>query len=481
MAFEFRVPDVGEGLAEAEIIEWRVAVGDVVSMDQVVVEVETDKAVVEIPVPVAGTVLHLGGAAGETVAVGSVLMVVGEPDESWEPASADATTTGSAVPDSEEHDFATEDDSSDSAADGESAAADEADGPPERGRGAGSTADVAPIVGTLDSEATVLGASDTTPADPTATVRALPVIRKLARDLGVDLHQVAGTGPDGRITRDDVTAAAERSPEPRVPDHTGGSPEPAVGDVEPADDDELRAGDATGRSPEPWVADSTGRRRMSRVRRTIAERMSQSWAEIPHVTTFDDVDATRLLEVRTALTRRTDATIPLDALVVKAVAPALAAHPDFNAQLDGEHLIDHDAQHIGVAVDTPDGLMVVVVRDAGGRSLTDVAAEIVRLSEAAKNRRTTPEEMTGQTFTVSNIGAVGGGFGTPIVPYGTVGILSVGRAVDRPVARNGRVAIAPMMPLSLSYDHRVIDGGEGRRFLAQITENLTEPALFLAD
>ena len=209
--------------------------------------------------------------------------------------------------------------------------------------------------------------------------------------------------------------------------------------------------------------------------------MSRSWADIPHVTTFDEVDATRLLEVRTALTKRTGVTIPMDALVVKAVAPALSAHRDLNARLDGEDLIDQDAQHIGVAVDTPDGLMVVVVRDVAARSLTEVAGEIVRLAEAAKERTASPDEMSGQTFTVSNIGAVGGGYGTPIVPYGTVGILSVGRAVDRPVARNGRVAIAPMMPLSLSYDHRVIDGGEGRRFLARVVENLTEPALFLAD
>lgn len=217
------------------------------------------------------------------------------------------------------------------------------------------------------------------------------------------------------------------------------------------------------------------------MRRTIAERMSRSWAEIPHVTAFDEVDATRLLEVRTALGKRTGVAISIDALIVKAVVPALSAHPDFNARLEGDELIDQSAQHIGVAVDTPDGLMVVVVRDAAERPLTDVASEIEQLAQAAKDRKTTPEEMSGQTFTVSNIGAVGGGYGTPIVPYGTIGILSVGRAVDRPVARNGRVAIAPLMPVSLSYDHRVIDGGEGRRFLAQVSENLAEPALFLAD
>jgi pyruvate/2-oxoglutarate dehydrogenase complex dihydrolipoamide acyltransferase (E2) component len=472
MAFVFRVPDVGEGLAEAEIIEWRVAVGDVVTMDQIVVEVETDKAVVEIPVPVAGTVLHLGAGDGETVAVGSVLMVVGAADETWEPESVDAPGPASA---DEPDDAAAHDDEyqHDEYRDDEEVSA-------VSGRGAGSTADVAPIVGTLDSEATFLEASGSSPSDSADAVRALPVVRKLARDLGVDLHELQGTGPDGRITRHDVTTAAERSPEPRVPDHPGGGPEPTVGD-EPLPDAELRAGDDTGGSPEPRVPDHPGRRRMSRVRRTIAERMSRSWAEIPHVTTFDEVDATRLFEVRTALNKRTGATIPMDALVVKAIVPALAAHPDFNARLDGEELIDPDTLDIGVAVDTPDGLMVVVVRDAAARTLTEVASEIVRLAAAAKDRKTTPEEMSGQTFTVSNIGAVGGGYGTPIVPYGTIGILSVGRAVDRPVARNGRVTIAPTMPLSLSYDHRVIDGGEARRFIAHVVENLTEPALFLAD
>ncbi|MEX2422391.1 MAG: biotin/lipoyl-containing protein, partial [Acidimicrobiia bacterium] len=188
MAFEFRVPDVGEGLVEAEIIEWRVAVGEVVSMDQIVVDVETDKAVVEIPVPVAGTVLFLGGSAGETVAVGSVLMVVGDPDEHWEPASSEHVDPD----DDEEPD-------------------EEPDEVVRRGPGAGSSADVAPIVGTLDSEATFLGASESSGPDPVAGLRALPVVRKLARDLGVDLHEVQGTGPGGRITRDDVTAA-KRSP-----------------------------------------------------------------------------------------------------------------------------------------------------------------------------------------------------------------------------------------------------------------------------
>jgi pyruvate dehydrogenase E2 component (dihydrolipoamide acetyltransferase) len=325
----------------------------------------------------------------------------------------------------------------------------------------------------------VLGASSTTEPHAVSGVKALPVVRKLAREVGVDLETVAGTGPDGRITRDDVTAAAEGSSEPRVAEYRSGTPEPAE-QPEDTEADEPGAGGYRNGTAEPRVEDSAGRA-MSRVRRTIAERVSRSWAEIPHVTTFDEVDATRLLEVKKALTRRTGVAISIDALVVRAVVPALESHPDFNAHLDGDVLRDNETLDMGVAVDTDDGLMLVVVRDVSTQTLTEISGEIARLAVAAKARTATPDEMSGQTFTVSNIGAVGGGYGTPIIPHGTIGILSVGRAVERPVAREGKVVVAPMMPLSLSYDHRVIDGGAGRRFLAEVVENLTEPALFLAD
>ncbi|HWL50006.1 MAG TPA: 2-oxo acid dehydrogenase subunit E2, partial [Acidimicrobiia bacterium] len=160
--------------------------------------------------------------------------------------------------------------------------------------------------------------------------------------------------------------------------------------------------------------------------------------------------------------------------------PALEAFPEFNATLDGDDLIVHRAHHIGIAVDTPDGLLVAVIRDAGSRAVLDIASEVRRLGEGARERSLAPDELTGQTFTVSNIGAVGGGQGTPIVPYGTTAILSVGRAQEKVVVSNGDLAIAPVMPLSLSYDHRVIDGAKGRRFMALVIENLEEPALFLA-
>jgi pyruvate dehydrogenase E2 component (dihydrolipoamide acetyltransferase) len=226
--------------------------------------------------------------------------------------------------------------------------------------------------------------------------------------------------------------------------------------------------------------DRDERRPMTRLRRTIAANMSKSWAEIPHVTTFDDVDATRILEVRRALSDRHGQKIPIEALVIKAVLPAIDEFPEFNASLDGDDLLLHGSRNIGIAVDTPDGLLVAVIRDAGHKSVLELAAEVRRLGEGARERSLTPDELSGQTFTVSNIGAVGGGHGTPIIPHGTVAILSVGMARLRPIVHDEDLAIAPVMPLSISYDHRVIDGAVGRRFMALVMENLEEPALFLA-
>jgi len=393
MAREFRLPDIGEGLTEAEIVQWHVSVGDDVRLDQALVEIETDKSVVEVPSPFAGTVLHCGAATGDTLPVGAVLVVIGEAGESW-PAEAGGHRA-------------------------------------------------APIVGSLAEEA-----QDLTPSARSATAaalrpRALPLVRKLAKELGVDIGTVTGSGPDGRVTREDVTAAA-RSQQPRA----------------------AQAGDE--------------RRPLSKLRRTIAANLTQAWAQVPLVTAFDEVDATRLLSARRALTSRYGVPVPIDALVLAAVVPALWAHPEFNSTLDGDTLVIHGRHDIGVAVDTPDGLMVAVIADAGSMSLLQLAGEVRRLGEGARARTLKPTELSGQTFTVSNIGAIGGGYGTPLVPMGTVGILSVGRVAQRPVVRAGSVEAAPVMPLSLSYDHRVIDGGLGRRFLAMVIEHLTEPVLLLA-
>ncbi len=394
MAYEFLLPDIGEGLTEAEVVRWVVAVGEEVAEDAPLVEVETDKAVVEITSPHQGVVLYHGAGPGETLQVGAVLTVIGRLDESWSPA------------------------------------------------------DAAPIVGNLVEEAEILAPRDAAPDQPAAGgIQALPLIRKLAKDLGVDLADVQGSGPGGRISREDVHASAGRWAAPTAP---------------------------------PIVGEGEERVRLSRLRRTIAENMERSWREIPHVTTFDSVGADRLLDLKAALSARYDTPVPIETLVLKAVLPVLAEFAEFNASLDGDHLVLKRHYDVGVAADTPDGLIVPVVKGADRRSLRDLAAEIVRLAGAARSRTLTPDELSGATFTVSNIGAVGGGHGTPIIPFGTTAILSVGRAEAQAVARNGVVTVARMMPLSLSYDHRVIDGGLGRRFMTRLRENLEEPGLFLA-
>ena len=427
MVREFRLPDMGEGLTEAEIVRWLIAEGESVDADQPIVEVETDKAVVEIPSPYEGIVVRHGGAEGETIEVGAVLVVIGERDE----------------------------------AEGEKPLVE--------------AAEVAPIVGTLIEEAEVIESVPESVAPVTTSVKALPIVRKLARDAGLDLETVIGTGTGGRISREDVESAiAALSP---VSPSSGAISSP---EIEVASSSGT-LGEVTRPRPQTDTAPRSDERRpMSRLRRTIAANMSKSWAEVPHVTTFDDIDATRLFEVRAALSERHDAKIPIEALVVRAVLPALHAFPEFNATLDGDDLVLHGSHDVGIAVDTPDGLLVAVIRDADSMGVLDLATEVGRLGEGARARKLTPDELTGQTFTVSNIGAVGGGHGTPIVPPGTTAILSIGRAKSKPIVYDGDLAIAPVMPLSLSYDHRVIDGGLGRRFMALLMENLEEPALFLA-
>ncbi len=435
MAREFRLPDIGEGLTEAEIVRWLIAEGDTVAEDQALVELETDKAVVEIPSPYAGIVLRHGGAAGETIEVGSVLVVIGDPGE-----AAEADGAGETAP-----------------------TAEPAAEPPV-------TPAARPIVGSISEEAEILTTPATTTGSQGSEVKALPVVRKLARDHGIDLATVRGSGPEGRITREDIEAMIAVDQSEPVSE-----PLPAGPEVDPSTTPEV--------APDSPVAPPTvppGRHPMSRLRRTIAANMAKSWAEIPHVTTFEDIDATRLLEVRDALGERHRIKIPIEALVIKALIPTLEAYPEFNATLEDVDLVIHDSHDIGIAVDTPDGLMVAVIKDAGSKGMLELAAEVRRLGEGARARTLGIDELTGQTFTVSNIGAVGGGHGTPIVPLGTTAILSIGMARLKPIVYDADIVIAPVMPLSLSYDHRVIDGALGRRFMALLIENLEEPALFLA-
>ena len=393
MPYVFELPDIGDGLTEADIVRWHVDVGGPVEADQVLVDVETAKAVVEIPAPAGGTVLHHGAREGETLAVGAVLAVIGRAGEVWP------------------------------------------DGDPPGDAATGSR------------RSTGLGGGDPGGGKPAGngSVKALPVVRRLAREHGIDLSSVRGTGPGGRITRDDVMAAVD-----------GGPPDGAVAPI---------AGE---------------RVRLSMLRRTIAGHMTASWREIPHVTVFHDADATRLLAGRRALAARHGRSIPMEALVIRALVPVLEEFRVFNATLDGDELVFHPSLDVGIAVDTDEGLLVPVIRQSEKLGLMDLAATIADLGVRGKARSLGPDDLTGATFTVSNIGALGGARGTPIVPLGTTAILAIGRAADTPVVRDGAVTVAPMMPLSLGFDHRAIDGGLGQRFLNRLVENLEEPALFMA-
>jgi len=373
---ELFLPDIGEGLSEAEVVQWLVAEGDVVTANQPLVEVETDKAVVEIPSVKAGTILHLGAPAGSLIHVGDLLAVIGADGESWE-----APVTASI----------------------------HIENPPTPSRS--------------------LAATRAAPGRP----KAVPLVRKLARDEGVDIDALVGTGTGGQITRDDVLAAAAQE---------------------------------MGPSASPTKSVAGGGETLSKLRRTIAEHMTKSWEEIPHVTVWGPAEATRLLEAK----RSSGAS--LDALLISVVLPVLSEFPVFSANFDGERLAIRTDYDIGVAVNTEAGLMVPVVRDAGGVSLEMLDREIARLAAGAQNRTLGAEELRGQSFTITNIGAVGGGYGTPIIPHGTTAILSVGRARDEVVARYGQPVVAPMLPLALSFDHRIIDGATGTRFLNRIIENV---------
>ena len=395
MASVFKLPAVGDTMVEAEIVEWLVDVGDEVDLDQAICSIETDKSVVEMTTPYRGTVLALGGEPGDVVAVGEALFVVGEPGEEPpamesqpSPAQAEAPTLL---------------------------------GPAPAVAGAGAASWPPPAV-RADHASTFAPAG----ADP---VKALPKVRKLARERGIDLATVAGTGPGGSITVADLDAATATAA-------TGGR-----------------------------------RERMSALRRSIARHMAES-ARIPQFTSMVDADATGLLAARSAAAAEIGSRVPLDALLVALLAPVLRDHPVMNAMVDGDDVVYFDRYDIGVAVDTAEGLMVPVVRGADARSLPDLSAEILRLAAAARDRTVTPDELSGATATVNNVGALGVLAGTPMLPTGTTMIAAFGMA--RPVVRlvGGAPVEVPTMTVSATFDHRIIDGGASGRFLAQLKEHI---------
>ncbi len=533
MVREFKLPDVGEGLTEAEIVSWLVEVGDAVSEDQPVAEVETDKAVVEVPAPVNGTVREILAEEGEMVPVGEVIItfdVEGEPVEPADEGESEPADPGDADP-----------------------AASEASGP------------AASTDGESDGEVSAKG----------GRVFAAPSARRVARELGVDIETVPGSGPGGRVTEGDVRAAAESGGEPagtetadeepepavrsatrKVTDeaeseadakpapadaHPGGAPEAAGRDrtlaapatrqvaqeegidINDVPTDEIRDGepfvdaeqvrsyaeaqrvaqeadaaavrqesaavDATAETPPDTETTAEGeveRRPYRGIRRTIGKAMENSKYTAPHVTHHDTVVVEDLVDTRARLKPKAEERgikLTYMPFVVKAIVAALKEHPILNSQLneDEEEILVKRYHNIGIAVATDAGLMVPVVKDADGKGMLTIASEVNELAAKARDRSISREEMQGGTFSITNFGAIGGEYATPIINYPETGILGLGELKQRPVVEDGEVVAKWTLPISLSIDHRVIDGADAAQFANTLMEYLSNPELLLLE
>ena len=466
--FDFRLPDPGEGLTEAEIIEWYHAEGDEVREDDPLVDVETDKAVVEIPTPCTGTLERVVAEPGDVVEVGEVIAVFLTENPTRQQ-SAEGTRSGATAEQSAPG--ADQEASADASAD--AAAGDAEDG------------DTAPTsaVRRVDAGDGAEAERDAAGADAgDGRVFAAPSTRRYAREQGVDLADVDGTGPGGRVLQEDVDAFLEaQEAEPAEPAVVT-TPEPDVdAAAEPEAPDEAEAAGAA-------AVDESGREKtvepLRGLRRTIAENMQRSKQEIPHVTSGFEADATELVGLKERLDGKHDAHITYTALLVKAVVPALKEFPLVNASVDMEagEITKYESYNIGVATHTDDGLIVPVVKDADEKSLVEVAEELNATVEAARERKISPADLQGGTFTITNTGSHGGHgtFGTPIIRHPEAAIMGVGAIEEKPVAVDGDLTVQERIGFSFSYDHRLVDGVTAGRFMEHVIEGVEDPDILLS-
>ncbi len=442
----FILPDLGEGVHEAELIKWRVKPGETVEEHQTLAEMETDKALVEVPSPWAGTISELKGSEGDIINVGSILVTydVGgdasapkdEPDR-----EVRAQSARQARPPMEDADD-------------------------EEGGGSEEREDAGTVVGSMGSEMTIserFARRQESSNGQQAAGKALatPAVRRIARELGVDINQVPGTGRGGRVTASDVEECAGVGTRSRP----SGTPRSAAPDRASA--------------PLPQV-DSEGvseRIPFRGVRRKIAQALLQSVQTTVHFTVVDEVDVTALERKRKEYSHVLGRKLSLLPFVVMATCRALRNHPAINANVDdaNEEILLKGVINLGIAVDTDHGLMVPVIREADQKSLGELADGVASLAKGCRERSIPREQMTGGTFTISNVGSYGGMFATPIINYPEVGILAAGRAFDRVLTKDGAFYAGKVLPLSLSCDHRVVDGAEGARFLNSVKKLLENP------
>ena len=436
MATDFKLPDLGENIASGDVVSVFVSVGDVVKPGQALLEVETDKAVIEVPCPPGGRVASVLVKKGDTVKVGQTLLTLEAAG------SAPSVATPVAAPPAKPAPAAA---------------------PPTVAKAApAEPAPVSPPPAAV-KPAALKPAAEPEPAAPSPAVAAVepagPAVRRLARELGVDLGRVKGSGPAGRILREDVVAAVRQ-----------GSAQGA------------RSGSVPSSDRDDWGP--VHREQMSRMRRTIATNMVRSVSTIPHLTNFDDADVTEMERLRKASADdHAKVNVKLTALsfVIKAVSLSLRQHPTMNSSIDVEkgEILYKDYVNIGLAVDTPRGLVVPVLRGCDELSIPQIAQAIAETAEKAKHAQYSVEDLRGGTFTISNLGAIGGTYSTPIINWPEVAILLVGRSRKLPVVQGDRIEPRLMMPLSLSYDHRIVDGAMAARFLREVIGYLESPGRLL--
>jgi len=475
--YVFKLPDLGEGTVSAEIVSWHVKPGDDVSEDDVLVEVMTEKAAVEVPAPVTGKIVSTTGQPGDTVAVGAELVVL-------ETSAAGAAAAGTSAQPAGAADNG-------GRAPADHAASHEApppgkgagQGAPEKGTGPGVPQKAAIEIGAVErpgagaamgngaarqvaSGGASGGGMRVVPApDPSRRVLTSPAIRRRAKEAGIDLHQVAGSGPQGRIVRQDFDAyAAARS--------AGRSSSVAA---------VTSLSSARPSAPAARPSGGTEEIKVIGLRRLIAQRMTDAKRNIPHFAYVEEVDVTELESLRRHLNTKLESGSPALSylpFLALALVRVLEDFPQCNAHYDAERgvIVRYRAVHIGVATQTPEGLKVPVVRDVQQRSIWDVAAEMRRVTEAARTNKATREELGGSTITITSLGKLGGIASTPIINAPEVAIIGVNRAVERPVVMGGAIVVRRMMNLSSSFDHRFVDGYDAAAMIQALKERIEHPA-----
>jgi len=459
MATEIKLPELGEGIESAQVLSVLVNAGDTVKKDQPVIEVETEKATAEVPTDFDGVVAEVRVKQGDKIQVGQTILILDSAGAARPaPVLAAAPQPAASAPAAPEPEPAPTP-APPSSSPKRTRAAAPAPPPP-----APEPEPAAQKIVDLESRAAVEGSRS-------ATVPASPSVRRLAREIGVDIAQVPGTGPDGRISEDDVKAFARRllsASRPAAPALVA-APKTAAPEL-----------------PDFTQWGPVEREPMTGIRRATAEAMSHAWAQAPMVTQFDRADITALEAFRTSYAKRAEAAgvkLTVTAVAVKVAAAALERFPRFNASVDlaAQEVILKQYVHVGVAVDTGHGLMVPVIRDANRKNAVEIAGDLAELAEKARKRKIALEDLKGGTFSVSNLGGLGTTYFSPIVNWPEVAILGLGRASVEAVYRDAEFVPRTILPLAVTYDHRLIDGADAARFLRWIAEALENPVLLAVE